>query len=84
MHIYELDAFFKNFDKNTLWGLREVYLPRILTEESDGSKHQRLFSSVMRTHLEFVIEFGFPDSIITTTKNLVRLFAQKSGVDSYF
>lgn len=36
----------------------------------------------MRTRLEFVIEFGLPDSIITTTKNLVKLFAQKSGVDS--
>lgn len=40
------------------------------------------FSSLMRTRLEFVIEFGLPDSIITTTKNLVKLFAQKSGVDT--
>lgn len=33
----------------------------------------------MSTRLEFVIEFGLPDSIITTTKNLVRLFALESG-----
>lgn len=29
----------------------------------------------MRTRLGFVIEFGRPGSIITTTKNLVQLFA---------
>lgn len=39
------------------------------------------YSSLMSTRLEFVIEFGLPDSIITTTKNLVRLFALESGVE---
>lgn len=43
IHINRQDAFKKNIDKNTLWGLHEVYLPQILTEESDVSKHQRLF-----------------------------------------
>lgn len=41
-----------------------------------------VFQALMRTRLGFVIEFGRPDSIITTTKNLVKLFAQKSGLDS--
>lgn len=41
-----------------------------------------VFQALMRTRLGFVIEFGRPDSIITTTKNLVKLFARKSGLDS--
>lgn len=51
------------------------YFSHILTEESEAWTHQRVFfRPLMRTRLGFVIEFGHPGSIITTTKNLVQLF----------
>lgn len=66
----------KSENKTALGAAGGFYFSHILTEESDAWTHQRVFlRPLMRTRLGFVIEFGRPGSIITTTKNLVQLFA---------
>lgn len=66
----------KSENKTALGAAGGFYFSHILTGESDAWTHQRVFfRPLMRTRLGFVIEFGRPGSIITTTKNLVQLFA---------